>query len=217
MNPHCKVAWYEYGLFLLTKNTLLTVIISCIHVPVSKLSYLIFFFFRLFRNCVHFKDYGKKETQSRSNKKLVQLQYQNLHRVSKAKQRQATVIVMMMMTIMRQVHGVYVMDITRYSNRRHCKFLFRSRKWSCTLRTHQDCCSRSAGVWLMFSARGLAIIWSFHRRAKLFELNFFIYKKNAFCYMIKPAGQTALTAGQFAQCLAVNETPASVLGMIFKP
>ena len=47
----------------------------------------------------------------------------------------------------------------------------------------------------------------FHRPAKLSELNFFI-RSILFSRWSNKAGKTIVTASQFAQCLAFNNTPA---------
>ena len=49
----------------------------------------------------------------------------------------------------------------------------------------------------------------FHRRVILLELNFFVIKNCS--RWSNQAGKISLTAGQFAQCLDLNETPANVL------
>ena len=50
----------------------------------------------------------------------------------------------------------------------------------------------------------------FHRQVILLELNFFVIKKKCSRWS-NQAGKISLTAGQFAQCLDLNETPANVL------
>jgi len=64
------------------------------------------------------------------------------------------------------------------------------------------------------SYRGFINVFSkratgFHWQAKLFELNKFHYKKKLSTRWSNQAGKIVLAAGQFARCLAVNETPGA--------
>jgi len=50
-------------------------------------------------------------------------------------------------------------------------------------------------------------VTGFHRRPKVLEVNFFIRK--TFLRLSNQAGKIIFTAGQFACCLALYETPAT--------